>query len=96
MGWGEMTALEAACARSGWGLHRRSDQDRPHGSTEEGSEAADSMGCGSGREDRQPVQRKCLKVGCSEPSPYATRTATHAERTAQERRSSAVYGVRDT
>ena len=51
-----MTALEAACARSGWGLHRRSDQDRPHGSTERGLKVADSMGRGHRTDDHQPAQ----------------------------------------
>ncbi len=70
MGWGEMTALEAARARSDRGLHRRPDLGRPHKSTERGRKVADSMGCGHGKEDRQRAQEvpqggsECPVMGC--------------------------------
>ncbi len=83
-------------ARPIWlGPPRNPYQDGPHQSPERGLKVADSMGRGHGRDDRRRVQ-EVPKVGCGEPGPYATRTATHAERAAQERRNSAVYGVQDT
>ncbi len=49
MGWGEMTALEAARARC--------DRGRPRKSAGRGLKAAGTMGRGHGRDDRQRVQQ---------------------------------------